>query len=552
VLSLFLPQWSIDRLRRRLRKNTDAPTPPPDERPIVLTDRIHNRQLVVACCKLARRAGVRNNVTLAHARVLLSGRAPVIAPLQPADDRRRLDALAQWALRYSPLVQVDECTSPGQGGLLIDIAGCERLFGGEQHLLEKVTADARRLGLHVRVAVADTIGCAWAMSRFGPSPLLLAEAGKNAEVLARLSVAALRLDQKTVDELATVGLRQVGQLLALSPAALAERFGTQVTLRIDQALGRVWQRVEPVVAMHVPRVQRVLGGPIRNAGAIQAGVRHLLDELAANLARGGQGMRRLEVTLVRSDAPAVTLAVPLSHPSCDANHVWTVLKPQLERANLGFGVEELRLAAVQTAPLNYAQLPLLAGVAPQHEQAGADRAAGELVDLLASRLGSQAVQVIAPLDSHVPEHSFVRREARETLHALASRKRRPGRSARGKKSPRPAPAGEVPDRPSVLMETPEPADVTVLAPEGPVVAVTWRGRRRAVRMCVGPERIAAVWWRGRSGPPRGAHPGKVPSPRAGDPASTRDYYKLQDDGGQWIWLYRRHRDDTWFVHGIWE
>ena len=99
------------------------------------------------------------------------------------------------------------------------------------------------------------------------------------------------------------------------------------------------------------------------------------------------------------------------------------------------------------------------------------------------------------------------------------------------------------DRPSVLLERPEPAAVTALSPDGPVVAFSWRGLWRQVRTCVGPERISPQWWARQHADGRGGG--------ANDPLSSRDYFKLQDADGQWVWLYRQRRDDRWFVHGLW-
>ena len=66
--------------------------------------------------------------------------------------------------RVVPAVQPDR----GDGGvrrpecLLVDVTGLAALFGGEQALVEKVIQAFSNRGLSVQVAVADTIGAAWA------------------------------------------------------------------------------------------------------------------------------------------------------------------------------------------------------------------------------------------------------------------------------------------------------------------------------------------------------------------------------------------------------
>ena len=58
----------------------------------------------------------------------------------------------------------------------------------------------------------------------------------------------------------------------------------------------------------------------------------------------------------------------------------------------------------------------------------------------------------------------------------------------------------------------------------------------AARYC-SPERIEHEWWSGPLDDPR--------------ERSGRDYFKIQDDRGAWLWVYRRRKDNRWFCHGEW-
>ena len=78
---------------------------------------------------------MRHGMTVAHARALLPGETAV-EPHRPQRELAALEALGRWALRFSPIVAVDP-----PDGLLFDIAGCERLFGGERRLVDLI-ADA--------------------------------------------------------------------------------------------------------------------------------------------------------------------------------------------------------------------------------------------------------------------------------------------------------------------------------------------------------------------------------------------------------------------------
>ena len=89
----------------------------------------------------------------------------------PAADRAALEKLAAWCGRFSPLVGLDDSAAPDS--LLLDVTGLAHLFGGEGSLAKRVVRDFAHRGLAVRVAVADTIGAAWAVSHFGQEEMAL-------------------------------------------------------------------------------------------------------------------------------------------------------------------------------------------------------------------------------------------------------------------------------------------------------------------------------------------------------------------------------------------
>src|SRR5690606_11104278 len=139
ALSIYLPNWPVYLAMRRhgrsYRSGRDSALPDadshrgrraPSRRPcVLLTTTAGGKQFVQDCCALAARRGVRRGLTLAHARAIV-GRHPLIEmEYQPAEDEKTLHRLARWALRYAPTVAPDP-----PDGLLLDITGCARLFGG--------------------------------------------------------------------------------------------------------------------------------------------------------------------------------------------------------------------------------------------------------------------------------------------------------------------------------------------------------------------------------------------------------------------------------------
>jgi protein ImuB len=224
----------------------------------------------------------------------------------------------------------------------------------------------------------------------------------------------------------------------------------------------------------------------------------------------------LEVELRRVDVGPVRLSVTLTHPNRDHAHLWTLLSPKLERAHLGFGVEEITLRAVRTGRWRGEQAAFLRDDA----RAGEPAALGELLDRLIDRLGPQAVTQIRAAETYVPEEAFV--------HASAGTKTE-NRKPKAEISPAEIYSAH---RPSQLLERPEAVRVMSLVPDGPPMWLDWRGQAGEVVAASGPERIAFPWW----------------TPQLG---TTRDYFETEDEFGRRLWIFRDARSNQWFVHGQW-
>lgn len=421
-------------------------------------------------------------------------------------DARSLGALAEWATRFSPLVQLDR-----PDGLLLDITGCGRVFGGESPLAQNVSASLRRLGIDARVAIAPTFASAWAFARYGQQPTLVVPAASLRALLAPLPIAGLGVESDGVAALAPLGIKRIEHLLDLPRSTLPARFGYDLLLRLDQALGHALEPFEPIRASEPVAVEREFAGPTDRIEAVEAAVRELIGAVASQLQQREVGAQAVKAVLVRADLPPETLEVRMGRPSRDPEHLWKLLAPKLERAHLGFGVEAVHVEAVSLARVRHTQALSITGTTMQCS-ADAERAADELFDTLTNRFGPSRVLRASLVASHLPERAC----------ELC-----PCETAQPRRSFQPAAS----DRPTLLFDRPEAADVVALTPDGPVHSVRWRQRAHTIVSCIGPERIGSEWWRSKG--------------------STRDYFRVQTDAGRWLWLARALEVNRWFVHGIW-
>lgn len=504
-------------------------------------------------------------MTLAHARALFppGGPEPIVEPLAPEEDRRSLHRLAQMLLRFAPIVGLDPDTLEEDGepdGLLMDVSGCAHLFDGETEMARRITRFVRRLGVECRVGRGACVGEAWALARFGaegenfkgsenskgssgvreraggvpPDPEGPVHSIETLEpfelsgvvpgALAPLPIAALRLPIDVRAGLLELGLATVGDVRRLPRASLPSRFGAVLIRRLDQALGRGLEFIEPVRPEPPPGCARSFDGPCAQPEAIAGALLGLLGELCGSLRARGVGVRTLAVDLHRLVQPGESNrrgrdvaceGVQVSRPTRDPKHLWSLLRPRMERVNLGFGIERIVLTASRTGRMRPRQLGVVRGVAGGEEEP--DRLA-ELVDTLSNRLGEGRVLRPVVRGSHVPERSF------RTVASMRWREPR-RREERDERLSLVARAARL-ERPAMLLERPEPAD----SDDG-LTRLRWRGREHRVRLAIGPERIGAEWWDRRT-------------------LSRGEslFYRVQLESGLWLWVERR---DGWRVRGMW-
>ena len=183
----------------------------------------------------------------------------VVKDADPAADAEALDRLALWALqRYAPIVAADP-----PDGLVIDATGAAHLHGGEDAMLEEMVARLAASGIAARAAIADSWGAAHALARYAAQATLVVPAGDSAKIILDLPIAALRLPKTMVEDLSVLGFERIGELVAKPRAPLALRFGPELGRRLDQAMGRLSEPIDPVRPPDLIEVRR--SSPSRSA-----------------------------------------------------------------------------------------------------------------------------------------------------------------------------------------------------------------------------------------------------------------------------------------------
>lgn len=468
---------------------------------------------LTALDEVAESLGLRKNQGVAEARAI-HPKLDIIEE-DPEADRRLLDGIADWCDRYTPLVALD-----GSDGLFLDITGSSHLFGGEKVLLNDILKRLLQMGFDARGSISSAPGLSWAASRFGHGGVIAQE--QMEQVLAPLPVAALRLEQTTVAALQKLGLKRVGDLIQAPRAPLVRRFGSQLLLRLDRALGRDEEPISPRRPIASLSAERRLAEPIQPEEDILHLAGQIAQSLKTSLEEKGIGGRIFELMLFRVDGRVFRIVAGSSKPLRDPKKVAKLFSERLQAVHddldAGYGFEILRLNVLHHEAFDAAQEDF-EGTRQK------DVSLANFVDHVSARLGSDCLQTFQFHESHLPERATI---ATPAIRALSSSKKPAVSGLSWSRS----------ERPLRLFSRPEAVEVSVAeVPEGPPESFRWRRVLHHVLRSQGPERIAMEWW------------------VDGVNARTRDYFRVEDSIGHRFWIYRegfygQMPPPRWFMHGL--
>ncbi len=492
--------------------------------PLVTVQKTGSRIEIAAASPEARALGLAPGMALTQARALV----PEL-DIRDADSSGDCADLMRFATalarRWCPVVAIADDET-----LFLDITGTAHLHGGEAAFAKRLHRLLTRLGITAQVAIADTAGAAWALSRH--NQIQITPPGEHRAAIAPLPIAALRLDEPARDLLARLGVDTIGQLAAMPRAPLVRRFGKTIANRLDQATGAAPEPLDPIVPPQPIAVERRFAEPIATAEAIGHWLAGLVTELTVELTKVGRGARALAFVAARVDSTDQVIRIGLARASRDPAHLLRLIARRIEEIEVGYGVDALTLHLTRADPLG----PESFGEALAEQQTP-DLA--PLVDTLANRIGASRLWRHQPVESDVPERSVATRApldppAAGTLRLKRDDVRQLDRSAADH------PWHVRWPRPTRLLRRPEPVDhVMAELPDHAPVRFTWRGRRHVVIHADGPERITGEWWLRRR-----------------EREAVRDYFRVEDEHGRRYWLFRRGDglraetgDLSWYIHG---
>jgi protein ImuB len=364
--------------------------------------------------------GIRRGMALGSAH-RLAPEATFLDP-DPAADGVAVEAALDRLATFSPSIAGEtDSALPGFGRLEVQLDGLERLWGPEPVLVERIRTELAPIlpGLS-RTGIAGTRFAAMvaagmakvATGTMANQPaqravhgagLLAVPPGDEVAFLAPLPAGLLTADPDVRARLARFGLRQIGQVAAVSRSALVARFGVEGERLHARARG---EETDPFRPRRSPE-RLGLALPVEPAVDDLEPLRFLLHRLAATLADQltGRGLATARVHLrlaldttfaVPGSSSAMAFEQRLPEPTSEAEAIERLLVARLERTPPPAPVARLELELADVAPAAGQQLVLFV------PQAGRAARLGWQLARLALTFGEDRVRRVELADPEAP------------------------------------------------------------------------------------------------------------------------------------------------------
>jgi protein ImuB len=456
----------------------------------------------------ARRAGVAPGMTPAQARATCPG--VQLFEASPADLEAAEGALADVGFAFAPRVEQE----PER--VFFEVEDLGRLYPfGEQAIAQAAQAQAARVGLEARVAIAGGKGLARVATRAHELAVVPPEDARARAFLAEIPVDLLTPDVALRAAFRRWGTRTAAQVAALPADAVALRLGAPGARVCRLARAESSEDDEPFM----PRLPEdaleeaiELDYRVYELEPLAFVLRGLVDRALARLAGRSLACAGLTVRLTLDPRGLDVRAVPIAAPTRDAATLIQLLRLDLARKPPAAPVTGARIVALP-ARVRATQIDILrpAGPAP-------DRLAATIARL-AALVGPENVGAPAAPNTWREEAALV------TPFSLAAPS---------------VPAATAPPPPQALaIRRLRPAqEIEVLVGRAGPTALRGRDTTARVLVAAGPYRASGEWWHTNEGD--------------GPAGFARDYWDVHASDGAVYRLHQDKNDGRWFLDGYYD
>jgi protein ImuB len=475
-------------------------SPGETETPVI----IHVRQRVAFLNQAAINTGIRVGSTIDTA-YTLSARAMSVAR-DENKEARALKQLADWSYQFSPVISIKT-----ENSLLLEIGGCLKLFRGLGNLKRCVQQGLDQLGYQCQLADSPTpLGA-----------LLLAKAAakgaslKGTDTLGKAPVSCMEVHEKIIQSLHSMGIRNMGQLLALPMSGLGKRFGKEF---MDYLYRLTGTREDPQINIKpAPTFFSELHflTDVTNMQSLLFPMKRLLSEFSSFLTSRQLATDKFTWQFNHKNHDPAKMMLYMASPENNQQMFLALTQLQLEQFKGLPGVDSLALIATEFSPAQSRTDDLFRGnsfglLNEAKTVSGLPREGNLLLNTFRARLGPRTCFGLSMANDHRPEKAWKLIRFNQNDYWIPKQS--------DINTPRPIYLLSAPER---LQEKP----VSLHLESGTRVS----SRPPKIELLQGPERIDYGWW---------------------DQDSPRDYFVARHHSGTLYWIFNHLNNGGWYLHGI--
>lgn len=463
-LYLYFPNLQLDRFSRQEI----------DLVPFAVIDK--NTNQVVQLNKQAYQVGVRPQMGIASS-IALS------ADLQIAEYDRDFDCERIETIANSLYLIASDIFLDLPKGIYIKLNTMSKLYPQMRKLWVKVENTIKPYNSTYHFATSHSPLSAKLLAE-SKSDDLFSNKRESITQISTLPIETLAIPRTTKQALQSIGIKQIGNLLSLPLKELAIRFDIELVHCIGHITGELKQSlVEFRPKAYFSQTLELLFD-ISSTGLLQPQIFKLLQTLESFLINNDLTTQELQLVFNTSENEDVLL--PINSASCQtkAQKWFELIQLKLEQLQLVNPIRNITLNSYQLEQAKHFTTDMLST-----KEGNMDKT--ELISILQTKLGKEAVLQIQYKTEHLPEKSTILSQEFNTNNTA------------------PSTTSLTPLRPALLLSEPLPLT-------------------EPVEIVSSPERIQTNWWN--------------------DNLINRDYFLAKNNSHQWYWVFRQP-DKNWYLHG---
>lgn len=456
--------------------------------------------------RAAQRQRIERGLPFTHAKSLSATLRAQVVPQShiEAAVNELFELLSHYSPSIEPIVDLP-------GIFFLDPTGLSGLFGTPDIWARQAQQTLNKAQYQARIAVGFSRPMLYVICQvLHPQAIHISPNVEHERSKAlQIQLHKLHLSPKALNEMASLGLQTISDLLALPHASLRLRYGDELANLHDFLGGTQWTPLQPRSPSAPLQAQLEVDPPDAEISRLLFGIKNLLHNLLQRAHERCEAVHAIHIQWTyeyttrdnhSTDSHDHPLRIEASAPTLDPVQLIDLIRLRLSTITLAAPVCEIALVA-ESVRVHPKQLHL------QHAQHRRDlAAANRSLSRIKAQFGEAAVTTARLRDAHLPEARFVYEPCKDVLlphpSFLAHRMPLVRRIHRPAKSLSPMPT-----------HNPQ----------------AWLAAEGDVHCMLGPYRIAGGWWA---------------KPR------ERDYYFVETKLGDILWVFYDRPRRRWFLHGL--